>query len=243
MENKLKGRLCLCVLAALAVYSCGDLKESDDLPIPEIRFSEVPGDLLADGTAVTTWEIDLNPAQKVAPGQRKLAIASTIGQLLINGELKKSGDLLLNENGKTSVSIKHPLSGGSGTLTTFIGDGLKTASKTLSFKSAYPDSVIIDVSKAFLSDTSSLDVSCFFLRSSGKVSFGLPISYELLDANDKIALKAVFNPSRTASDSSGKSKSKLMLGKIVPGIYQIRVGYKDDDGVTHYFPNKKPITI
>ena len=218
-----------------------DLNENQDLLAPQIVITPLGAGLLADGSTVSLLNISVTSAREIPADRRKITVSTTIGDLMIDGTAKKTAEVLLDQAGKKSVMIRHPLSVSQGTITVTLANGTTQASPA-NFAAAYPEAVVIDTPLTVLTDTATLNVTTIFSRVKGNVSVGLTIIFELVN-NDSNEVGNAFFHSVTKSDSSGRSKGVLKLEKPMAGEYKVRVGYKKEDGTIQYIKTMRTLTI
>jgi hypothetical protein len=245
MENRIAFFRNTFVALVFLLSSCDnffkDLSENDDLADPEIVITPLSKDLLADGMTETSVYISIVSDREIPEARRKVTISTSIGSLIINGELKNTSDILLDEVGKKTILLRHPLNASEGTITISAMDG-KTEQASVKFGAANPESVSIEVPRTTLKDTAAMNVTAILFRQKGNVSVGLPIVFELID-NQAVAVEKVLFHSTSKSDSSGRSRSVIVLEKPAAGSYKIRVGYKMENGTLQYLNLVKPITV
>ena len=189
----------------------------------------------ADGTVMANIKVKVSPAIRPIEN-RKISLSTTLGSFLVDGEFKKSFELVLNSDGEGEVWYAAPLAPGDAYLKLSSINSIVTATKKMTFEPALPEMVEIETPFRILKDSSNTVVSVRMKRTSGRVSVGLYPDFKLVSfENDDEEVKNSTFFKISPSDSSGQSSCTLVLEKPNPGKYLIQVSFKglDDIRWTH----------
>lgn len=232
--EKIKIKIYMTLLSFCCI-SCSDSNIIKDIgtfqnePLPGITIVVDPDFTIYEADGSSELTINLKATGPIDKEKRTVKISTDIGSFSLNGELKKSADVILNDVLESKITYVKPREGTKANIDISSFEGRVTNSKALTFKRAYPEKIVVEIPVVHTNDSTALAVKSTLLRRSGLVSTNLELKYQLMDSDNNELASAIFS-GQTNSDSAGTSTANLRVYQIPNGTYTIKVSVYQEDG-------------